>query len=85
MATYTSADRFSTVADFELVTENRSYSVSQVAPTFIILDPPNDIPPGEAVLIIRVDGEELRREIQLPQGADRSSRRTPIIRQERSV
>lgn len=82
MATETSVDRFSKVADFELIVGENSYSVWEVAPTFIVLDPPTDIPPGEAVLIIRVDGEEIRREIQLPQGADRSSRRTPIVRRE---
>lgn len=81
LVTHTSVDRFSTVADFELVVGENSYSPSQISRDFIILDPPTDIPPGEAELIIRMDAQEKRRQIQLPQGANRSTRRTPIIRE----
>jgi hypothetical protein len=80
MSSQTSVDRFSTVADFELVAAGRSYSVAQVARDFIILETAVEIAPGPATLVIRVNGEELRRDIELPDGANRSSERVRIVR-----
>jgi hypothetical protein len=62
-------ERYSTLAEFELVANGQSYDVGQVSSDFIILDKPADIPPGEADLFIRVEGEELHRRIRLPRGA----------------
>jgi len=73
-------ERFSTVADFELIADGRSYSVGHVAPTFLILDRSEEIPPGDAELIIRVEDEVIRRQITLPQGSTAEMRRVPIQR-----
>lgn len=40
-----------------LRTDGRTFAVSQAAPDFLILSEPNRIPPGEAELIVQVDGE----------------------------
>lgn len=73
-------DRHSTVADFELLAAGCSYSVAQVAPEFLILAAAAEIPAGPATLVIRAEGHELRRDLELPDGADHSSTRIRIIR-----
>lgn len=73
-------DRFSTVADFELLAGGKTYDVVQVASTFLILQTPQEIPPGDAELIIRVDGEVIHRQIALPNGSTPKMKRVPIQR-----
>jgi len=80
MSSDTSVQRFSTVAHFELVVNGRSYKVAQVAPEFLLLDNATAIPPARGVLIIRVEGEEIRRAIELPVGASEETNRVPIRR-----
>jgi hypothetical protein len=81
MASPVSIERFSTVAEVELVVGGKSYSVGQVAPAFIILKCAADIPAGAADLYIRIEGEEeLHRRIRLPQGASADSPRVVIER-----
>ena len=73
--------RRSAVADFELIVADRSFSVAQVAPDFIILQTATEIPPGPAMLFIRIEGRETRRTLELPDGASASSTRVRIVRQ----
>ena len=73
-------DRYSTVADFELRANGQSYAVVQVAADFLILESPQQIPPGDAELIIRVDKEVMKRHLALPQGATPEMERVPILR-----
>lgn len=73
-------ERYSRVAEFELVANGRSYSPSHVSRDFIILDQPADIPPCDADLYIRVEGEEMHRRIRLPQGASADTDRVVIER-----
>lgn len=80
MAEFVEAERYSTVAEFELVAGGRSYRPSHVSRDFIILDRPADIPPCDADLYIRVEGEEMHRRIRLPQGASVDSDRVVIER-----
>jgi hypothetical protein len=80
MSSETSVDRFSTVAEFELLIAGRSYRVAQVAPDFLFLDTTAEIAPGPGVLVIRVDGQEIRREILLPLGSEAGSLRVQISR-----
>jgi len=80
MSSETSIQRFSTVADFDLVVNGRSYKVAQIAPDFLLFDEPTAIPPGPAVLVIRVEGQEFRRAIELPKGASKATDRVEIRR-----
>jgi hypothetical protein len=80
MAQSVEVERYSTVADFELIANGQSYSVGQVSSDFIILDKPADIPPCDADLYIRVEGEEMHRRIRLPQGASVNSDQVVIER-----
>lgn len=76
----TSFDRYSTVAEFELLANGISYAVAQVAPQFLVLNKPTSIPPGKATLIIRTEGEEIRRDITVV-SSEESSIRVEITRQ----
>lgn len=81
MASPVSIERFSTIADVEMIAAGKRYRVGQVAPAFIILKCAADIPAGEADLYIRVEGEEeLHRRVRLPQGASADSPRVVIER-----
>jgi hypothetical protein len=80
MSSDTSIQRFSTVADFDLLINGRSYKVAQVAPDFLLLDKATAIPPGPGVLVIRVEGQEIRRAIELPSGASEEADRVEIRR-----
>jgi hypothetical protein len=74
-------ERYSTVAEFELRVNGQSYSVVEVAPKFVTLERPAEIPPCDADLFIRVEGEELHRRIRLPHGASAKSDQVVIERQ----
>ena len=63
-----------------MVSGDRTIRVAQVAPEYIIVDAPLDLPAGPAVLVIDVDGEITRREIDLPHGAPADSCIIPIGR-----
>jgi hypothetical protein len=80
MSSETSVDRFSTVAEFELLIADRSYRVAQVAPDFLILENAAEIAPSPGVVVIRVDKQEMRREILLPLGTETGSLRVQISR-----
>jgi hypothetical protein len=73
-------ERYSRVATFELVANGRSYSPSHASRDLFILDRPAEIPPCDADLYIRVEGEEMHRRIRLPQGASADSDRVVIER-----
>ena len=75
-----SLERYSSVADFELVAASRSFDVGQVAEHFIILETACEIPAGPTELFIRLEGRVIRREITLPDGADGTSTRVRISR-----
>jgi hypothetical protein len=80
MTQFVDVERYSSVATFELVANGRSYSPSHVSRDWIILDRPAEIPPCDADLYIRVEGEEMHRRIRLPQGASADSDRVVIER-----
>ncbi len=81
MSSDTSVQRFSTVADFDLVVNGRTHKVAQVAPDFLLLETATEIPPGHGVLVIRVEGsQEIRRAIELPVGASQETNRVQIRR-----
>jgi hypothetical protein len=80
MSSEISVQRFSTVAAFDLVVNGRSYKLAQVAPNFLLLDKATAIAPGPGVLVIRVEGEEIRRAIELPLGASEKTDRVEIRR-----
>jgi hypothetical protein len=47
----------------------RVYSLSEIDPDFVTLREPADLPPGNADVVMRVDGSEQRWPVELPHGA----------------
>jgi hypothetical protein len=80
MTEQTSTNRYSTIADFELIANGDSYPLVEIGPDFVVLKVAHEIPPGEVELIIRVDGKVIRRQIFLPNGASATSREVSIRR-----
>ena len=55
-----------------------SIAVAQMGPDFLLLDEPVNHPPGEANLVLRVDNNERRWTVHLPNGISAASRRVRI-------
>lgn len=60
-----------------MIVGGREYELSQIGPSGVRLREPADLPPGEAEIIMSVDGEECRWIVILPHGA--ADRHVPTI------
>ena len=65
--------RYSAIASIELLVNGRAIRVAQVAPDYVIVDAPMVLPAGPATLVINIEGEITRREVELPHGASGDS------------
>jgi hypothetical protein len=61
-----------------LLVNGDSIPIAQMGPDFLLLDKPFDHPPSPASLILRVDQNESRWDVHLPQGISSSSQRVAI-------
>jgi hypothetical protein len=52
-----------------LETSGRVYPLAQIGPDFVVLREPTDLPPGNAEVVMRVEGSEQRWRVTLPNGA----------------
>jgi hypothetical protein len=59
----------------ELVIDGRALDVEQVGPRSCLLAQPIDVPPGEADVVMHVDGHRRTWRVTLPQGISRISKR----------
>ena len=53
-------------------------AVVQLGPDFLLVSEPLDLPPGEASMVLQVDGSESRWKVFLPQGISAASNRVAI-------
>ena len=53
-------------------------TVVQLGPDFLLVGEPLDLPPGEASMVLQVDGSESRWKVFLPQGISATSNRVAI-------
>ena len=53
-------------------------TVVQLGPDFLLVREPLDLPPGEASMVLQVDGSESRWNVFLPQGISAASNRVAI-------
>lgn len=66
MSISTPVDRYSFVAEFELLAGNCSIELSQIAPAFVIPRRPQDVPTGPAKLITRYsDRPDLQQPVEV--------------------
>ena len=61
-----------------LVFRGHSIPVAQLGPGFLLLDAPADHPPGPASIVLRVDQNERRWDVRLPDGISAASKRVAI-------
>ena len=52
-----------------LVMGERTLELAQIGPSDIVLRTPTDLPPGDAEIVMDVDGHQRRWPVRLPQGA----------------
>jgi hypothetical protein len=69
----------------ELHLNGSVYQISHLGPDFLILVTPIDHPPGEAEIVMSIDGSVSRWTVRLPNGLSRASKRTSIRRGPQSV
>jgi len=58
-----------------LIVDGTSISILQMGPDFLLVEPTNDHPPGEATIVLQVDESERRWQVRLPHGISKASNR----------
>jgi hypothetical protein len=61
-----------------LLLNGASVALAQLGPDFVLVDAPLDHPPGEATIVLSIDGQERRWNVRLPQGISAESRTVAI-------
>ncbi len=61
-----------------LTVNGRVLSIGQLAPGFIMLDDPIDLPPSDAEIFMSIDGRERRWSVRLVDGIQNTDRETRI-------
>jgi hypothetical protein len=62
----------------QLLLNDTSLSIAQLAPDFVILDQPTEFAPTEGEILLHIDGSESRWHVFLPQGIRRGHKKTRI-------
>lgn len=78
--TIQSAEIFSTEVRLTLRIGDDLYSLGQIAPDYVILTPPQELPAAFGEVILSIDGRERIWPVELPVGSSPTTSRTPIIR-----
>ena len=63
----------------QLCIDGYTFAIGQLGPDFIILDQPRDYPPGEAEILLSIDGRVRRWPVQLPDGVTAGKPETRIV------
>ncbi len=65
--------------NMRLLVGERSVPVVQLGPDFLLVGEPVDLPPGEASMVMQVDGSESRWTVFLPNGISAATNRVAIM------
>lgn len=80
MATHTFGQRaHSALVEMDLILADRVLPIAQMGPEFLMLATPSDHPPCDAEYSLRVDGQDYRGKIRLPDGLSSDQRTTRLI------
>jgi hypothetical protein len=69
---------YSARVNMELIVNGSSISVTHMGPDFLLIEPSDDHPPGEATLVLQVDDSERRWHVKLPDGISKGSKRVAL-------
>jgi hypothetical protein len=61
-----------------LIVNGASIRITQMGPDFLFIDSASDHPPGEATIVLQVDGSERRWNVHLQNGISAESKRVAI-------
>jgi len=70
-------DQYSSDVRLRLLVGSHDFNVAEVAGDSCCLRDPRDVPPGEGTLVIRIDDQETRQAVSLPDGI---SQREAIVK-----
>jgi hypothetical protein len=79
MITKSSQGGHSARVNMRLLVGERSVPVVQLGPDFLLVGEPVDLPPGEASMVMQVDGSESRWRVFLPDGISAATNRVAIM------
>ena len=63
----------SAIITIRLELEDRNIECSQTGPDFVLLRTPTELPACDADLVLTINGNEMRSQVSLPEGARRDS------------
>jgi len=61
-----------------LIVNGESISITQMGPDFLLIESAADHPPGHATIVLQVDQNERRWQVQLPDGISKDSKRVAL-------
>jgi hypothetical protein len=71
---------YSADVSLRMLVAGSTYELSHVAPDFVRLRTPVEIPPSDAEIIVSVDGRESTSRVRLPNGASRGESQVRILK-----
>lgn len=70
---------YSAAVRLSLECDGRTIPLAQVADEWVIAREPQSLPPGEAVVVVEIDGRARRRHVTLPEGMSAPVAKTPVV------
>ena len=64
--------------EMQLIITGESIGITQMGPDFLFIAPAGEYPPGEATIVLRVDGRERQWQVRLPEGISKDSKRVAL-------
>ena len=64
--------------EMRLIVNGASISIAQMGPDFLFVESATNHPPGEATIVLQVDGSERRWTVRLPDGVSKASKRVAL-------
>lgn len=62
----------------DLIINGKTIGITQMGSDFLLIEPADDHPPGEATIVLQVDQSERHWQVNLPEGISRSSTRVAL-------
>jgi hypothetical protein len=68
---------YSADVKLHLVVGDRTLELAQIGPNDVVLRTPTDLPPSDAEVVMKIDGQERRWSVRLPEGSTVTMETTP--------
>jgi len=64
--------------EMRLIVEGSSIGITHMGPDFLLIEPGEDHPPGEATIVLQVDNSKRQWQVMLPNGISKESKRVAL-------